>query len=66
MYRDKTIIRCRKDLHPKAVKNSWDIKRGKYSYYGTIGISRLLRLIATLVQDKGAVYSIDIIIKRKH
>ena len=61
MYRDKTIIQLRRGLS----KGIWKIKRGKRTLVTKIGISRLLRLISTLVQDKGKVYSIDIIIKRK-
>ena len=58
--RDKTIIKIRK---PWATY--WKLSMGKTVRYPTVGISRLFRLIATLIQDKGKVYSIDIIIKRK-
>ena len=64
MYRDKSIIRLRKN--PTYIRGHyWDIKMGKFHTFRGIGISRLFRLIATLIQDKGKVYSIDIIIKRK-
>ena len=62
MYRDKTIIRLRKE--PKTRK-LWQVKKGNNIGYKSMGISRLFRLIATLVQDKGDVYSIDVVIKRK-
>ena len=66
MYRDKTIIRLRKlgkddDMFPGA----WAIMRGKRTRIFHIGISRLFRLIATLIEDKGKVYSIEIVVKRK-
>ena len=66
MFRTKTIIRARKlgkddDIFPGA----WAIIRGKRTRIFHIGISRLFRLISTLIQDKGKVYSIDIIIKRR-
>ena len=66
MFRTKTIIRARKlgkddDIFPGA----WAIIRGKRTRIFHIGISRLFRLISTLISDKKYIYSIDIIIKRK-
>ena len=60
MYREKTIIRLRK--HGRSY---WLLKLGKQLYCPKLGISRLFRLISTLVQDKGKVYSIDVLIKRR-
>lgn len=60
MYRDKTIIRLRKEGI-----GFWEIRLGKRRIFRHRGISRLLRLISTLVQDKDKVYAIDIIVKRR-
>jgi hypothetical protein len=65
MYRDKTIIKLRKESKGHLWEGYWSITRGTKKWHMKIGISRLFRLIATLIQDKGKVYSIDIIIKRK-
>ena len=62
MYRDKTIIRVRKESQFKGL---WRIRKGKYVAFRSMGISRVLRLISTLIQDKKFIYSIDIIIKRR-
>ena len=59
MFREKTILKLRKD------DKYWNIRKGKNRLSFRVGISRLFRLIATLIQDKGKVYSIDIIVKRK-
>ena len=60
MYKDKTIIRLRKHGN-----SYWKLRMGKTVRYPRIGISRLFRLVSTLIADKGKVYSIDIIIKRR-
>ena len=61
MYRDKTIIRVRKQEN-----KWWKITRGtKEIYPHAIGISRLFRLVSTLISDKKYIYSIDIIVRRK-
>ena len=61
MYRDKTIIKVRKQV---VTGNYWKLRMGKVVRYPTMGISRLFRLISTLISDKKYIYSIDIIIKR--
>lgn len=60
MYRDKTIIRLRKPWG-----TYWKVTMGKKVRYPTVGISRLFRLVSTLIQDKNKVYAIDIIVKRR-
>ena len=66
MYRDKTIIHAR--LEAKCLfglKPAWKIMQGTHLYLRAIGISRLFRLISTLITDKKYIYSIDIIVKRR-
>ena len=62
MYRDKTIIRCRKIK--EIMRYPWHIKIGN-RIIPEAGISRMLRLVSKLIEDKAKVYSIDIIIKRR-
>jgi len=60
MYQEKTIIRCRKD------ENSWLIKKGKTKLTKRgPGIYHLFTLICTLLLDKGKIYYIDVIVKRR-
>ena len=63
MFREKTIIKLRKEA--VTAGSYWKLRMGKTVRYPTMGISRLFRLIATAIQDKGKVYSIDIIVKRR-
>lgn len=67
MFREKTIIRIRKREKPTlGLKPYWKIRRGTYfMLLKTMGISRLFRLLSTLIQDKHKVYSIDVVIKRR-
>lgn len=66
MYRDKTIIRLRKDESPwRGTRTCWNLKRGKRNRWMHVGISRLLRRVSTFIQDKDKVYSIDVVIKRR-
>jgi len=62
MYRDKRIIKFRKD----SCGCHWKGKIGKSTYHPRMGISRLFRLVCTLIQDKRKAYAIDIVIKRSN
>ena len=59
MFREKTILRSRKD------GKYWNVKKGKNMLSYRIGISRLFRLVCTLLQDKGKIYDITFIVKRR-
>ena len=56
----KTIIRCRKNESGK-----WSAKIGKITRIVDVPISRLVRLLPIIIEDKNKVNSIDIIIKRR-
>ena len=60
MFREKTILRIRREE-----KGFWSIRKGKNKAAIRLGISRLFRLISTLIQDKGKIYAIDITVKRR-
>jgi len=61
MFREKTIIKCRKD----EANGKWSAKRGKVIWIAHVNISRLFRGLLRLIDDRDKVYSIDIIVNRR-
>ena len=60
MFREKTIIKLRSHG-----RQYWKLSMGKKVRYPAMGLSRLLRLVTTLIEHKNKVYAIDIIVKRR-
>ena len=64
MYRDKTIIRCRKTK--EKMRFPWIIRIGKSSIPKRgLGIYKLFTVICHHLADTKYIYSIDIVIKRR-
>lgn len=65
MFQKKTVIKITKVKDNGILASAWKIKRGKRTNYAKMGISRLMRLISTYIDEKDKVYDIEIVVKRK-